>query len=322
MTWLPPFRRALWRVARSASMLAISSAACASRIPPPQDPGPVGDRAGDFVPGDLDAAIRVDLDAARRFFGPGAVKSVALDVVDPKEDPATAAILSSALDHASTVVVAFRPGLSAAETDHVIVLRGQFEAVDPRAEPRSDWGPPADLGAAFQRYERPAPRRRSAPARIYARASDWLVFVSEAEIDGAERVIEKRARDEHVDPPDRGILSCAFRAEPVGDLLEKKFPAVAEALRGATTVSGSVDADERGLHATLETVFTNDADAAEADGKLERLFAALRSSEHLLGRVAKGAHASVFAATLVIRVELDAKGLATVVDCVTTGAEC
>lgn len=295
---------------------------CTQRLPPPAEPGPVGDRTGDFIPGDLDAAVRVDLDAGKRLFGPTVVRALMLDVVDPAEDPATANLLSKALDHASTVVVAFRPGLSARTADHVIVFRGEFKDVDPRSEPKGDWRPPLDLGGGFQLYDRPQPRRRSAPARIYSRANDWLVFVSAAEIDSAERVIERRAADEHVEPPDRGILSYALRAEPIVLLLGPKFPAVSETLNGATNISGSVAADDRGLRATLEVVFTNETDALEAGKRAEAVVAALRTSGHLLGLLASGAHVSPVGSTMVVRIELDARGLAKVIECATREARC
>jgi hypothetical protein len=297
-------------------------AGCAARTPPPAEPGPTGDRASDFVPADLDAVVRVDLDAARRFFGSGAVQALMFDVVDEREDAATSKLLSKGLDHASAVVVAFRPGLSSRATDHVIVFRGRFEDVDPRREPGSEWSPPRDLGAGFQVYERPQPRRRSAPARIYVRSNDWLVFVSSAEVDSAERVIERRADDPHVDPPDRGIVSYAFRAEQVGPLLAARFPAVAELLRGATMVSGGVSADDRGLRATLETVFTNDTDAAEAASRTTTVVAALRGSGRLLGVIASGTHVSAVGSTVVLRVELDARATTAVVECATSGKGC
>jgi hypothetical protein len=305
--------------------IAVAAAAvlgCTERLRPPAEPGPAGDRAGDFIPGDLDAVVRVDLDAGRRLFGATAVRALMIDVVDPEDDPATANLLSKALEHATTVFVAFRPGLSARTTDHVTVFHGNFRDVDPRSEPKGDWRPPLDLGGGFQLYDRPQPKRRSAPARIYTRASDWLVFVSAAEIDSAERVIERRADDEHVDPPDRGVLSYAFRAEPIVPLLGQKFSAVAEALRGATNVSGSVAADERGLRATLEVAFTNEADAVEAGKRAEAVISALRTSERLLGVLAKGARVSPVGSTMVVRIELDARGLSTVIECATREARC
>lgn len=296
--------------------------ACTERLPPPADPGPVGSRAGDFIPGDLDVVVRVDLDAARRFFGASAVQAIVIDVVDPSEDPATAALLSAALEHANSVVVAFRPGLSARSTDHVVVFHGQFQGIDPRSQPKSDWRPPLDLGGGFQLYDRTTPRRRSAPARIYTRANDWFVFLSTAEIDSAERVIERRASDEHVEAPDRGILSYALRPEPILPLLRSKFPSVAETLQGATNVSGSVAADDRGMKATLDVVFTNDADAAEAGSRAASVVSALRGSGRLLGLLAKGATVNPIGSTMVVRVELDARGLATVVDCATSEKGC
>lgn len=308
-----------------ALVLAVAAAAvfgCTQRLPPPAEPGPVGDRAGDFVPGDLDAVVRVDLEAGRRFFGSTTVRALMLNVADPAEDPATANLLSKALERASSVVVAFRPGLSSPKTDHVIVLRGQFKDVDPRSEPKTDWRPPLDLGGGFQLYDRPQPRRRSAPARIYSRATDWLVFVSAAEIDSAERVIERRMDDEHVEPPDRGILSYAFRAEPVMPLLGPKFPSVAESLHGATNVSGSVDADDRGLRATVEVAFTNEADAAEAGKRASAVVSVLRKSGRLLGLLASGATVNPIGSTMVVRIELDARGLATVIECASREAGC
>jgi hypothetical protein len=105
-------------------------------------------------------------------------------------------------------------------------------------------------------------------------------------------------------------------------LLRSKFPSVAETLHGATNVSGSVAADDRGLKASLDLVFTNDADAAEASTRASSVVSALRKSDTLLGLFAKGATVSPVGPTMVIRVELDARGLATVVECVTSVRGC
>jgi hypothetical protein len=278
------------------------------------------DRPASCIPADLDVAIRLDLAAARRLFGSSIGQALRFDIADSAEDPRTAALVDSALSHADVVWVAFRPGLAAKLTDNVLALRGNFAGIDPPFEGKGAWKPSTDLGAGFRLYERPPPKRRSAPSRLYARADDWLVFVSEAEVDGAERAIELRAGDEHVDPPERGIVSLAGRVPPLVPLLAPNYPSVAEALGSAVRFEGVADADDRGLRAAFEVRYQTDQDATQGRERLVPLLGALQRAAGPLGRVARGADATVTGAALVVHVTLDGPDLAALIGCFDGGA--
>lgn len=295
--------------------------ACAPPLPPPP-PAPPIDRMASAIPGDLDVAFRVDLAAARRLFGPDVTRGIRIQVADASEDPATADLLTSALEHADALWAAFRPGLPARLTDNVIALRGDFRSIDPRQDARGGFAHPIDLGGGWRSYERPRPRRRSAPARIYARADDRLLFVSEAELDSSERVIELGKADDHVEPPDRGVLSLAARPGPLAALLSDRFPAVAAALDGATRLEASADADERGLRATLDVRFSNDDEAVLSTDRMKKLLEAMRRADGLVARIGGATEATTVGPDLVVRVALDARGLAAALGCLDGGPGC
>jgi hypothetical protein len=304
------------------ALLGFFAVGCAGRIERPAAPAPVMDRPSSSIPADLDVAMRLDLVQARGLFGPTIAQALQVDIVDRAEDPRTAALVSEALGHADAVWVAFRPGLAAKLTDNVLVLRGTFGGIDPPRDGKGAWGAPVDLGAGFRVYERPRPKRRSAPSRLYARAEDWLVFVSEAEVDAAERAIELRAGDEHLDPKEHGILSVAARVPPLVPFIAPKYPLVAEALNAAVRLEAVADADDRGLRAEIEVHYENDADAKEGRERLLPLLSALRRAEGLLGRLAQGAEASAQGSVLLVRITLDGPSLAAVIGCLDKAGGC
>jgi hypothetical protein len=295
----------------SGALLALAPGGCAERTLPPPAPVLSVDRPGAAIPGDLDVAIRLDLAVARRLFGPEFGRAIALDITDRATDAATGDLIAAALARADAAWIAFRPGLSAHSTDNVLLFRGEFSGLEPRA-PGTDWRPAVDLGGAMRVYERHAPQRRSAPARIYARADDWLVFVSTAEIDATERSIERHAGDEHVDPPDHGLISIAARVRPLVQLLAKNYPAVAEALVDASTLEGNATADDRGLAVDLSARFSNDADATRARDRARLFLSVLGHAKGPFAALARGAACNVVGTNLVVRIGLDARGLAEV----------
>ncbi len=295
-----------------------ASAGCGGNLPPPPAPPLSMDRPGAAIPGDLDVAIRLDLAAARRLFGPEVASAIALDVTEP-DDHGTAELVHGALVRADTAWLAFRPGLAPASTDNVLLLRGDFGDLDPHAEGEG-WEPASDIGGAMRVYRRHAPKRRSSPARIYARADDWLVFVSTAEVDAAERSIERHAGDEHVDPPDQGLVSLAARTPPLVPLLAKGYPAVAEALDGASLLDGSATADERGLAVNLATRFSSESDAGRARDRMKLLKSVLSHAKGPFGLLAQGATVSAVGTSVTVRIRLDASGLSSIMGCVRGGS--
>ncbi len=303
----------------AAGALMIGVVSCVARIPPPPAAAPSLDRPSAAIPADLDVAFRVDLDAAKRFFGPSVARALRVNLVDPATDPAMAAFLADALARTSTVWVALRPGLAADAADNVLILRGAFGQLEPGAD--SGFEPPVDLGAAFRRYDRPVPKRRSAPARVYARANDWLVFVSSAELDSTARSLDRGSSDPHLDPPDRGLFSLSARVPPLVPLLLPGYRPLAEALAGATMLDASVLADDRGLRVNVDVRFETGGAAVEARDRARLLLAVLGRATGLVGKLARGAVADAEATTLFVKIELDARGLSEVIGCL-TGASC
>lgn len=289
--------------------------------PPPLPPAPTFamDRPSSAIPGDLDVAVRLDMDAARRLFGPTVGHALKLDIVDAATDAKTAELLDEALARARTVWIAFRPGLATHLTDNVIVVRGDFGGLEPTA---AGFDPPIDLGAGYRIYERAPPKRRAAPSRIYARIDDWLVFVSEAEVDSAARAIERRAGDAHMDPKDKGLVSLAARTAPLVPLLAASFPTLADALDPATEIAAVADADDRGLRATLEVGFTKEVDAKASLEQLSPLIVALKDARGITGRLARGATATTQGKVLVVTVLLDPTQTAALIGCLDGGPEC
>jgi len=286
-----------------------------ARIPPPSAPAPTMDRPSASIPADLDVVMRLDVAAARRFFGPAISGALDVDVVDVHEDEGTARYFAAALGRAEVVWVALRPGHTPKLTDDVVIVKGDFSSITPPHEGAGAWEMPADLGSGFRLYRRAPPARRSAPSRIYARADDWLVFVSEAEVDSAERAIELRAGDDHLDPPERGIASFAARAPAVLPFLSREYPLVVEALDGADRLEGSAEADDRGLRASISAKFASETDAAAGKERLAPLLTALREKDGFLGLLARGTEMSVLGSTLVVQTTLDGAGLAKLITC-------
>jgi hypothetical protein len=143
-----------------------------------------------------------------------------------------------------------------------------------------------------------------------------IVFATEtrpsfgAGADLRQRRRERRQIDEHVEPPDRGLVALAARTEPLVPMVAERFPAVADTLRGASLVQASAAADDRGLKATLEVQFSEETDAEAAQGRMRKLLEILRASDGVFGILAKGADATVVGPALVVRITLDARAFA------------
>lgn len=275
------------------------------------------------IPGDLDVALRLDLRQLRRALGPSVDRALELRMIDAEADPPAGRLLSDALQRADAVWFAFRPGLPPELTDNVILLRGAFGDLDPRSYAGgSPWDPPADLGADWRRFERARPERRSAPARLYAHSDGLLALVSYAEIDSAERSIEQRAGDPHVDPPDRGGASIAVRAAPVIAALRDRFPKVAEVLADARSLTGYADLTSTGLRAEVEVQFTDAAGARRAREGATWLLERLRLGRGWLSMVARSAKASTVGPALLIAVEASGEALGGIVLCVEDAEHC
>jgi hypothetical protein len=286
--------------------------ACApARVAAPPPGPPLGDPS-DAIPADLDLAIRLDVAKMRR--------ALPLAELGKLELPDHDDLITRALGQADTVWIALRPEAGLADADNVLVLRGRFSGFDPRRPgPTPPFVGERDLGGGWRLYRRDAPTRRAAPAQIYARHEDLLVFVSTAEIDSTERAIEKRQRGEPVIPPARGAVAVAARVAPLRAWLSNYVPTLAKALRHATRLAAHADLNAAGLEAELEVQFESADQAIAARDTVSRLARTVSVSDGFAGRVARRLRIESVAEALVVRLLLDDRELAELVACGSSG---
>lgn len=299
----------------------VTQARCSpERVRAPEGPPPVLAQPADAVPADLDAVFRIELDAMRDVLGPS--MSEAMERRAREGQPG--GVLGEVLQFADTVWIGIRPGLPMDLTDNVIVLRGRFSGFDPRRhdDDPSGWQPRIDLGGGWWRYDRPKPKIRSRPARLYLRPDDLLVLVSVAELDSTERTMEQGARDERLRPPERGDLSVAVRLPPVLPLIDQHSPALAGFLQGATELEMTAKLSTTGLKAEAEVMFTDPDSGRRALASVQRLSARAQAGGGLLSKLAHAARTEVVGASVIVSVEVGSEALGDVFRCLESGTSC
>ncbi len=303
---------------------ALLSACGPEHIPPPKTPAPGLSSPSDAIPGDLDVALRLDLHRMRDALGPAAVAELERRTPgDASAEGADARLMAEAFQHADTVWIALRPEPRAALMDNVIVLEGRFGQFDPQHFPTQPrWRAPVDLGGAWRLYSRARPDARAAPARIYARSNNLLVFVSTAEIDSAARAIEKRAGDEHMDPEAKGAVSIAARLPPLAGLIAARSPAAARLLGKGTKLSAEADLGAQGLSAELDVAFETADDARAAADAAGLLASSVAGQGGATAVVAKALHIESVGKSLVVRVSLTRRELAELTACARSPEHC
>jgi hypothetical protein len=300
-------------------MLALSLAACAGseRIPPPATPPPSVASPTDAIPGELDLALRIDLARMRAVLGERALTELA-DKGWPEGasgDPGSERWLAGAMAHADTIWIALRPAARAELTDSVTILRGRFSGFDPRAGASSPWQSAIDLGGGWRRYDRTAPPSRAAPARIYARGDELLVLVSSASLDSAERQIELRSSDPHLEPAGKGVISLEARGRALRDALAERSPSVARFLARAERLRANADLDTFGLSAELELTLETASDAKTAADALGLVAKGALDQGGLAARLARGLHIEAVGTRVVARITLAPDAVAALLGC-------
>jgi hypothetical protein len=312
------------RLGLFAGLLLLGAAAgCApERIPPPSAPRPVLERPAEAIPADLDLVIRIDFARVKSALGEEMLRALAAQ--SPRAgDAASEKLLVDAIARADTVWVALRPAEDLEASDNVIVLRGRFADIDPLkygGEPR--WRGPVDLGAAVRRYERTAPPLRSAPARIYVRLPDLMVFASAAEIDSVERVIEHGADDPRLDPPEKGALALEGRIGRLSESIAERSPAAARLLARARRLRAHVDLEGGGVQGELEVEFELEEQARRAADATALFARALAETGGTASRIVAALRVEAVGSNLVIGVGLGAEQLAELVACARGDREC
>ncbi|MBK8994975.1 MAG: hypothetical protein IPM35_04380 [Myxococcales bacterium] len=300
--------------------LSLACAACGGpeRIPPPATPAPAFREPSDAIPADLDFAVRIDLARIRAVLGESAFELLLerSDVGVASGDPDTEQLIADALARADTLWIALRPGEASRHSDSVTILKGRFEKLDPRAKGGAAvWGPPSDLGAGWRRFDRAKVPSRAAPARIYARADDVLVFVSTAPLDSVERRLEQGAEDSHLEPVEQGVLSVDARPRLLGRQLQSRAPTVGRLLAQAERLRLSADLHAQGLQAELELELAGESAAREVAESLGSLARAVRASDGLLPKLIEGLVVESVGPRVVLRLRLPPETLALLLRC-------
>lgn len=310
---------------KAALALLFGVTACGTpHIAAPSTPAPSLSSPAQAIPGDLDVVVRVDLRRMRDAVGPLALNQLEKKTPgDTLRAAGDARLYDAALRDADTVWLALRPGDSLDHTDNVIVMKGHFADIDPQSYPcLPRWRPAIDLGAAWRLYERATPTLRSAPARIYARADDLMVFVSSAEIDSTERVIEKHADDPRVEPEDKGTISVAARARALVEAVGERAPAAARLLARASRVRADAALNVGYLTAELEVDFSDTAEARRAAKATGLLAKSVEEQGGALGRFARALDIEAVGTALVLHLKLSQGALGALLACANGKGAC
>jgi len=286
--------------------LVLAGAGCAGRPPPPRAPSlttPV-----DALPSDLDLVVRVDLEKVRAALGPAGAELMRRGTGALPNDPGTE-LVPRALERTSVAFLALRPELVPGEADNVLVLSGRFAdlGID-EALAAAGFASPVDLGADVRRFDRKGKVGRAAPARIYAFRSEQLVFVSPAEIDSVEAVLERGMRPTLLRPREQGVLAFAARLRSLRYGIAQRYPSVARALGDAAGLEGAIDATPEGLGLDMSFELPSEVDAQASAESLGRVKEALAGADGKLGALAKGARTEAVGRYVVVRLAL-ARGL-------------
>jgi hypothetical protein len=282
---------------------ALSGSCTAGQPKPPRAPSislPV-----EAVPPDLDLVVRVDLGKARSALGPEAVTSLRRDAGAALGE-ARQELVERALELSDTVVLALRPELLPRESDNVLVLSGHFAelGVD-RALRQSGWSAPVNLGGDVRRFDRTSRVSRSTAARVYAFADERLVFVSEAEIDSVEAVLERGMAPSTLRPQSRGVLAFAARLRTLGSVLLDRYPDLADAVGPASAVQGTIDSTATGLGLEVALELPTEGAATRTSDALDRIRQALTTSEGKMATMAQNANVQAVGRFAVVRVAVE-----------------
>ena len=295
-------------------------AACAGpeRIAPPASPAPSLGSPSDAIPGELDLALRVDLERIRGVLGESAFEALAKRGfgAGASGDVASERLLTDAMAHADSIWIALRPGARSELTDSVTILRGHFGSIDPRRYTATPpWQSAIDLGGGWRRYDRPAPPSRAAPVRIYARGDEMLVLVSTASLDSVERRLEQGADDPHVEPTEKGVLSLEARGEALRGALRERAPSAARFLERAKRLRVVADLDSIGLGAELELGVETESQAKETALAAAQVAKALAEQGGIAARVTRGLRIEAVGTRVVARLALPPETVAALLSC-------
>ncbi|HEY3501013.1 MAG TPA: hypothetical protein VGK73_40245 [Polyangiaceae bacterium] len=274
------------RTAPALFAVALAVAGCASdRRPPPRAPSLPS--PNDAVPLDLDLVIRVDLARVRAGLGPEAVGGLRRNALGASGADASDPWIAEAVEKSDTAILALRPEFGAEGPDNVLVLSGRFSDVLPLTHPPPGWLAPVDLGGNVRRFDRKRAGLRSTPVRFYAFGTEQLVFVSVAELDSVEAVLERGRSPTRLRPKASGLLSFQARLRDARRLLAGRFPILGKLLGGSKSVAGTLDVTGDSLVTDLGLELGDDTEASEVAAALDGLKKELAEADGRIGLVAR-----------------------------------
>jgi hypothetical protein len=282
--------------------VALAAGCTSSHVAPPRAPSL--STPTDALPPDLDLVFRVDVEKVRSALGSDGFELMRHGTGILPSDPGTA-FVADALAHTRTAWLAVRPELVPGEPDNVLVLVGQFDGLKlERALASEGWSGATDLGGDVRRYDRKQKVGRAAPARLYAFREQQLVFVSTAEVDSVEAVLERGLPPSRLAPREQGVVAFAARMRALRYGLGQRYPSLARSLGDASGFEGTLDATPEGLRLEVTFELSNEMSAQESAEQLGHVREALAGTEGKLGTVAQGARAEAVGRYVVVRVPL------------------
>jgi len=202
----------------------------------------------------------------------------------------------------------------------VLVLEGDFSDIEPSSE---RWSIADDLGSGWQRRDRLSKAPRALPARVYLLGTELLIFVSEAEIDPVERVLERGARVEMIEPPAQGLVAIAASMPALAQALGESAPRAASLLAKGGALTGYADFEHgTGFLVVLSFEFSEAAQAERSAKAATLLASALGQSRGPLSDVAQAAEIEAVAESVAVRLRLPPSLLARWFACDPAGGAC
>ncbi|MFO0587228.1 MAG: hypothetical protein U0441_06810 [Polyangiaceae bacterium] len=224
--------------------------------------------ARDFMPGDLDIVLRVDMARLRAGLGPNVAEAIAARAGDADAD----GFVSEAMAKADAVWIGLR--LSDIDAgDRVIVAEGRLGEIHIDPSQWEETTPTATM-ESVQILDRLGTAPRAGTGRIVVYEKKLYAFVSPVEVDATTRVLRDGPDEGRGDPTADGLVSADVRGHRLPPSLEKKYPRIGSLIAGVVRVRGSATLGEDGVHVAIDMT-TKSALAAE---RVEKFLTTLRES--------------------------------------------
>jgi len=299
---------------RRALLLGLSVVACGPKPIAAPPAAPRVTSAAETIPSDLDVVVRVDLASMRAALGAVGLSAAASGLLAHAKayggdaDPASKVIAASFLE-ADTVYLGYRPSPTWAPLDRVLALQGHFAQL---VQPPAGFSAATDLGGDVRYWDAKAKPARDGVARIYGFGERLRVFVSEAEIDAVERMLDGLSGPRRLEPMEEGTLSLAARPLVLGRLAGQGR--LRELLQSALVLRAVMAFEGGGLRVKAELLLDGPESAQElADAGQMVLVRAL-------GAAAPAAQLRVGGDRLLLSILITNQQLATLLGCFGLGS--